>query len=375
MESGISRGYLVLVDITGFTSFVAASELDHSKAILGEIFNLIIRRFAPRLTIAEIEGDAVFAFASEKQLPRGETLLEIIEATYVDFRNQKRSARRTVTCSCTACQTSAQLDLKFITHYGEFVLQDVGDRKKPLGSCVNLLHRLTKNSVSERTGWRGYALFTESCLTRMDVHPLNVHASVESYEHLGNVETFSVNLDERYKELTDDRRVVLPAEEADVVLSGEFPVSPAVLWEWLNDPEKRIQWMTGSGWHKKDRLQGRTSRGATNHCSNSGAIEHILDWRPFSYYTVDIVRQPFNVTMTYALESIPGGTRLVWCARLNGSLPRWFLRRFCRLFVSKGLKTRENLATLGRILERMGDAEKEAIPDIDRQGTSAFQSL
>ena len=361
MESGIARGYLVLADITGFTSFVATSELDHSRAILGEIFKLILHRFTPRLTLAEIEGDAVFAFAPDHQLPRGETLLEIIEATYVDFRDQQRSARRTVTCTCTACQMSGQLDLKFITHYGEFVLQDAGGKPKPLGSSVNLLHRLAKNKLSESTGWRGYALFTNASLSRMDVHPLNVHTHTESYEHLGDVEAFSVNLDDRYKELTNERSVVLAREEADVVLSREFPVPPAVLWEWLNDPKKRTKWMTGSAWHERERPQGRTTRGATNHCSNSGASEHILDWRPFSYYTVDLVKKPFRVTITSTLEAIPGGTRLTWCARLNGSLPRWILRRICRLFVSKGPRTANNFETLAQILDRNRIAEESTV--------------
>ena len=350
-NSDISRGYLVLVDISGFTSFVAGSELDHSKVILRDLFNLIIGRFSPRLTVAEIEGDAVFAFASDEQMPRGETLLEMIEATYIDFRDKQRSSQRMVTCTCTACQMSGQLDLKFITHYGDFVLQEVTGKKKPLGSSVNLLHRLTKNRISELTGWRGYALFTGPSLERMDVHPLNVHAQVESYEHLGEVETFSMNLDERYKELVSERYVALLPTEADVVISHEFPVTPDVLWEWLNDPEKKGKWMVGSDWHKEERPRGRTGRGATNHCSNSNATESILDWRPFTYYTVNLVRRPVNLTMTWRLEPTTHGTRLTLCARFNGSLPKWMLRRFCEVCLFKAMKTRENFARLTQLLE------------------------
>jgi hypothetical protein len=35
MEAGIRRGYLTLADISGFTSFLAASGLDHANAIAG----------------------------------------------------------------------------------------------------------------------------------------------------------------------------------------------------------------------------------------------------------------------------------------------------------------------------------------------------
>ena len=71
VESRVEQGYLVLADISGFTSFVAESELDHSQEILSEILKLIIRNFTPTLTIAEVEGDAVFGYAPRHKLPRG----------------------------------------------------------------------------------------------------------------------------------------------------------------------------------------------------------------------------------------------------------------------------------------------------------------
>ncbi|HET6272120.1 MAG TPA: DUF2652 domain-containing protein, partial [Bacteroidota bacterium] len=62
MRSNVEQGYLVLADISGFTPFVAESELDHSQAILSEILKIIIRNLTPVLTIAEVEGDAVFGY-------------------------------------------------------------------------------------------------------------------------------------------------------------------------------------------------------------------------------------------------------------------------------------------------------------------------
>ena len=37
MASNVEKGYLVLADISGFTPFIAESELDHSYEILSEI--------------------------------------------------------------------------------------------------------------------------------------------------------------------------------------------------------------------------------------------------------------------------------------------------------------------------------------------------
>lgn len=350
MDSRIGKGYLVLADITGFTRFIADSELDHSRVILGDILKLIMARFTPHLRIAEVEGDAVFAWVGDEDLPRGETLLEIIEATYVDFRDKQRSGLRTATCKCNACQAVGDLDLKFITHYGDFVLQDIGDKRKPLGTSVNLLHRLTKNSVGENTGWRGYALFTEASLARMEVRPPQVYTEIERYEHLGEIATSSLNLHDRYKELVAERREILPTEDAHFVLSRELSAEPAEVWEWLNDPKRRIHWMIGSDWEVEDRPRGRTSRGATNHCNNSGAIERVLDWRPFTYYTVELIKKPVNATISVVLEPSRAGTLISWRVRLNGFLPSWMLCTICRWLVRNILRTPDSFDRLEAIL-------------------------
>jgi hypothetical protein len=59
------------------------------------------------------------------------------------------------TCPCKACQAISSLDLKFVSHHGEYVLQNITGMSKPVGSCVNLAHRLLKNNVRKETGWRG----------------------------------------------------------------------------------------------------------------------------------------------------------------------------------------------------------------------------
>ncbi|MEK7786470.1 MAG: DUF2652 domain-containing protein, partial [Chloroflexota bacterium] len=76
------HGYLLLADISGYTSFVARTELEHSQEILTELLELIVAKFKSLLTISKLEGDAVFAYAPESKVPRGETLLELIESTY-----------------------------------------------------------------------------------------------------------------------------------------------------------------------------------------------------------------------------------------------------------------------------------------------------
>src|SRR5260221_2999853 len=220
MATRIEQGYLVLADISGYTSFLASTELDHAHEILTELLTLIVNTFTPVLTLSKLEGDAVFAFAPSSRMARGETVLELVEATYLAFRSRVESMHRRTTCTCEACRAIPRLDLKFITHYGEFILQDpIAGLRELVGSDVNLAHRLMKNHISEATGWKAYALFTERTLNMMHVQPDGMHLEVESYEHLGDVQTHSLNLQKRFDELSAARHIVITPDSADVTIT------------------------------------------------------------------------------------------------------------------------------------------------------------
>ena len=122
------RGYFILADITGFTSFVADSELEHAQHILSQILNLLIKKFTPQFSLVEIEGDAIFLYSPLESFARGEVVLEMIESAYYEFRDTKTSFRRLVTCNCKACEMTKDLDLKFIIHSGDYVLNEIAGK-------------------------------------------------------------------------------------------------------------------------------------------------------------------------------------------------------------------------------------------------------
>ncbi len=84
--SPIEHGYLLLADISGYTAFLTQTELDHAHEILTDLLETILDHFKPFLNIAKLEGDAVFAYVPRRQMPRGETLLELVETTYIPFQ-------------------------------------------------------------------------------------------------------------------------------------------------------------------------------------------------------------------------------------------------------------------------------------------------
>jgi hypothetical protein len=201
MERKTQMGYLVLADISGYTSFVATTEIEHADLALSILLEAIVEELSSLLIISKLEGDAVFAYIEESKLSEGKSLLELIDHTYLAFRDKAEILYRQATCACRACLAIPTLDLKFMVHHGEFLIQQVAGIRDLLGTDVNLIHRLSKNHVSETTGWKGYALFTNQGLERMQTDKASFVQQTESYEHLGKIETYVRDMHVRYEEM------------------------------------------------------------------------------------------------------------------------------------------------------------------------------
>ncbi|HSL45180.1 MAG TPA: DUF2652 domain-containing protein [Anaerolineales bacterium] len=340
MNATTQHGYLLLADISGYTSFVAGTELDHSHEILSDLLETICKPIEKLLTIHKLEGDAVFAYAPETIIARGETMLELVESTYAAFRDRQTDIKRATTCTCKACQNIPSLDLKFILHHGDYIIQQVRSIREMVGSDVNLIHRLSKNHVTEATGWRAYLMITEPCLAHLELELEGTHEQTEAYEHLGEVKTINLDLHRRYAELKEARRVFITEQDADLQFTVDFPTPPAVTWEWLQDPRRRNIWSGEVHWYSGDRPKGRAGSGASNHCAHGKTVttEVTLDWRPFEYSTVESYENgKKRFSETFRLEPLPnGGTHVINLSRVHLPLPRPIRRILARaIFINK----------------------------------------
>ena len=201
MERRTQTGYLVLADISGYTSFVAKTEIEHAEKAISILLETIIERMDDKLTIVKLEGDAVFSYTADDQMPDCNAMLELLDDTYRIFRDSARDLHAQATCPCRACKAIPPLDLKFFVHHGEYIIQQVAGIKDLLGSDVTLVHRLAKNRVTESTGWNGYVLFTGKCLESMQADKKPFVQQAETYEHLGDVETYVMNMRVRYDKI------------------------------------------------------------------------------------------------------------------------------------------------------------------------------
>jgi hypothetical protein len=320
------RGYLVLADISGYTSFLANVELEHAHEILTDLLEVIVDKFQPLLTISKLEGDAVFAYVDENKITRGEILLEVIENTYVAFRQRRDTSNRSTTCSCKACQSMPSLELKFFVHCGSFMVQHVAGIQELVGSDVNLAHRLMKNHITEHTGWKAYSLFTKYAMECLSLDIEDVHDETETYEHLGAIKTVSINLLPRYEALAASRQYYFSNNDADATVTHKYEISDVELWQILTSTEILTQMMAGVKWQTINLPGGRTGIGAQNHCFHGKGVMRltIVDWHPFTYFTGYCVDGKQKFYQMYEIEPLSdGGSRLYFRWKADMGYPRW----------------------------------------------------
>jgi hypothetical protein len=286
----IRQGYLLLADISGYTAFLTGTELDHAHAIVHELTSLIRERLAPPLRFVKLEGDAVFCYADATTFRDGERFIELIEACYFDFSNRLLDMARSTTCPCAACAAIGSLGLKFIGHYGSYVIEREADREDLAGPDVILIHRLLKNSISDGEGPSAYAFFTDACLQQMSA-ALDLPTHSELYGSFGETRGGVHDLGPVLQAMRAERREFLTSTDADFEVSVELPVPPAVAWQYNVDPVERQRWVCTRFSKNPDEVtpnaQGRLGVGATAHCNHGPGtgIREYIDWRPFAYFT------------------------------------------------------------------------------------------
>jgi hypothetical protein len=310
--------WLLIADISGYTSYLAAVELDHAQDILADLIGTVVTSLRPGFRLAKLEGDAAFVAAPAGKLD-GSLLLDTIERCYFGFRRRRRDVRQATSCNCNACVRIPDLNLKFVVHYGMALRQRVAGSEELLGSDVIVVHRLLKNEVVERLGVSAYALFTQEAVDAMAIDPkaLGMAPLAETYEHVGEVATWVHDLERRWQEEETRQRVQVSAEAAAFGVSIPTSAPPQVAWEFLTVPGRRAGWQAGvTDVLLADSTGNRRSVGATIHCMHGAeaVVEEILDWRPYDYWsnrsTINTPAGPMRMLATVELEPTASGTTI-----------------------------------------------------------------
>ena len=339
-----NSGLLLIADLTGYTTYLHHSELEHARGTLTALLEILVGGTRPPLTISRLEGDAVFSYGLEDFSLRGQTVLEMIEGIYVAFRRAIELMVMNTLCTCNACANIDGLDLKFFVHHGEFLTQDVGAYRDLVGTDVNVVHRLTKNTVVDTTGVTAYAMWTNAAIAATGLEPIAADWTphTETYDDVGAIPCRIQDL-HRVWAASADRQVV---DLVDIVLETAIAIAAPreVVWDRLADPVFRSVLFLSERQEVDGPVNGRTAPSSTFVCYHGGAMDRlgvgrhiIVEWRPFERVvireTLPMPGTPVQELQAFELSETESGTRLRrTCGSMTGpTFKRFMARAFVQL--------------------------------------------
>jgi hypothetical protein len=304
---------MLIADITGYTQYLSASELDHAREVLKALLELLINHTKPPLVISRLAGDAVISYGLRDNFFQGQTFIEMIEDTYVAFRRAIDLMVLNTTCGCNACRNINTLDLKFFVHYGEFGIDRLGGHDEMVGADVIVLHRLLKNHVTEKTGLRAYTLYSDAAIKALGIEgfceKLAFHE--EEYEYLGTVPVWVQDMAPVWQAKRATLEVDIPDNQIMYRYELDVPLPLEVVWDLIGQEKYRSMLTAGNLVDISNRQAGRVTEGSIYRCdhgNNKYTHQTIIAWQPFEYYVTES-------------QSVIPGTRMrdkIHLARHNG---------------------------------------------------------
>lgn len=250
-----------MADISGYTAFVSGTEHEHSREILAELIENIAKSFGGKLSVDQVEGDALCCTTARTDVEVTDWLRE----TFGTFHRRIRDMRAATTCPCSACGMIGNLGLKFIVHRGTYSRQTVAGVIQLHGADVNLVHRLLKNDVPLRE----YLLASRAAL---DGWPENARAGfIDAPQHydLGEVPAAYLDLVSVREDALREGRTVVTSDEAKLRISRRYEAPPEHVWRLMTDPAARKQIMQVPKLDFEGGARG-TLVGAEYHCEHGG---------------------------------------------------------------------------------------------------------
>ncbi|MBZ0206582.1 MAG: DUF2652 domain-containing protein [Flavobacteriales bacterium] len=312
------RALLFLPDISGFTRFVERTEIDHGQHIISELIELLIDEDKLGLTVAEVEGDAVF-FYSPDAIPSAEALVDQCRRMFLRFHGHLRRYADERICDCGACSTAEKLTVKFVAHAGPIRSITVHGRTKPFGVDVILAHRLLKNDVAGSE----YALLTEALVAEGSLDPpegiTSMPDGVATYEDLPPVPYHAVDLSGLHAQVKDHQRIKaeLPRAATPMVMQRRITAPDKLVFRMLIDLDARSHWDALAT--RIDRPDTHVNRPGSRHTCvlpvGSMDLETIsaLDAQDGMEYVERALNVPFipMAYVRYLVKPVGGATELV----------------------------------------------------------------
>ncbi len=270
-----------MADISGYTAFVSGTEHEHSREILAELIENIAKSFGGKLSVDQVEGDALCCTTERT----GVEVTDWLRETFATFHRRLRDMRAATTCPCQACQMIGGLGLKFVVHRGTYSKQVVAGVTQLHGTDVNLVHRLLKNTVPLRE----YLLATDAASGAWPASARTGYIAAPQHYDLGDIPAAYLDLAPVREYALHEERVQVTDAEAKARRSRRYDAPPERVWHLMTDPVARRRIMQVPKITFEDGARG-TLLGAEYHCEHGGNRTTV--------FRVLAAEQPSELTLT-----------------------------------------------------------------------------
>ena len=301
--SGLQEGALVLADISGYSKFIAQTEVDHSWSILHELLDTVVRSVHGRMDVSQVEGDAIL-FMTGISTP---DVITAIEGTFVAFHRRLRDMQAVTTCPCNACANIGILKLKFVVHHGRFSRQRLGNVEQLHGTDVIVAHRLLKNTVPSKE----YLLITDAVLQRLPEETRKRFTPHSEEFDLGAISGGYEEIAYLWQQAqATERKRVLP-EEAQINSEVLVDAPRESIYKKILKPEIMERYLFADDVVEVPGARGE-ELGAEFHCHHGGSLVsmRVVSLEPDRELTL-LSDQPTPMHITTRLSDAEGGRTLV----------------------------------------------------------------
>jgi uncharacterized protein YndB with AHSA1/START domain len=260
--AGLQEGALVLADISGYSKFVAQTEVDHSWSILHELLDTMVRSMQGRMDVSQVEGDAILFVTGLSTTE----VIQAVESTFVSFHRRLRDMQAVTTCPCAACATIGVLKLKFVVHHGRFSRQRLGTVEQLHGTDVIVAHRLLKNRVPSKE----YLLVTDAILERLPADMRQTFTPHVEDSDVGPISGGYRELGPVWELARSSERQRVTAEEALVNSAVTVDAPRELVYRLMLRPAIMQRYLFSDDVEKVDGARGE-DLGSEFHCHHGGA--------------------------------------------------------------------------------------------------------
>lgn len=362
MSGTVQKGYFFIADISGYTKFLAETEIQHAKGVLESLFNAMLPSLDAPMALSGMRGDAIFAYAVDSEIVSKQFILDMAEKIYCVFSRARDKIDINTNCPCSACTNISKLDLKVIVHHGEFIVQESGGTKELAGTDVNTVFRLLKNNVEENTGLNAYALMTCDAIRQMDLGDYFPEDSfhTETYEHIGEVVYVVHNLKEVFEKRKDKHPVYVDQDDPQIVPETvtKVPMTADAAFVMCSRPDLRKIWVAADQIEEINKKGNVVDIGSVYNCHHGDDVFvfEIVDWRPGEYVTGEYCL-PMGMRLRETNEIVQVGDGYVIKNRYSDLMANSFLGKMMtflakgkikKLFTGASVQCSLNLASLSK---------------------------